>query len=69
MSNDALSVGRECPFCGGVHVVMVGEADYAAWLGGELAQNAFPYLPASERETLISGICPRCWAKTFGGEE
>ena len=66
MFDDAIYVGRNCPFCGEYHEVLVSEADYAEWQGGELAQNAFPYLTADEREILISGICPDCWGKVFG---
>ena len=69
MFNDAVYVGRECPFCGEYHEVLVSEADFAAWQGGELVQNAFPYLSADDREILVSGICPKCWADTFGEEE
>lgn len=69
MFNDAVYVGRECPFCGEYHEVMVSETDYWNWESGELAQNAFPYLTAEEREILISGICPDCWGKIFGGKE
>ena len=58
-----------CPFCGHANVIEVNEADYWDWQDGELAQNAFPYLSANEREMLISGICPKCWEKTFGEEE
>lgn len=65
MFDDAVYVGRNCPFCGEYHEVLVSEADYAEWQGGELAQNAFPYLTAEEREILISGICPDCWGKMF----
>lgn len=56
-----------CPFCGETHIVVVDTIDYIAWENGNvLAQNAFPYLSADEREMLISGICPQCWEKTFG---
>ena len=58
-----------CPFCGHAHEVEVNEMDYWDWQDGELAQNAFPYLSADEREMLISGICPDCWERTFGGYE
>ena len=68
MFNDGVYVGRNCPFCGKYHEVMVSEADFFAWQDGELAQNAFPYLSADEREILISGICPACWEATFGEE-
>ena len=66
MFNDAIYVGRNCPFCDEYHEVLVSEANYAEWQGGELAQNAFPYLTADEREILISGICPDCWGRMFG---
>lgn len=55
-----------CPFCGEEHTVVVEHFDYLSWNAGELAQKAFPYLSADEREMLISGICPTCWEKTFG---
>ena len=58
-----------CPFCGHAHEVEVNEMDYLDWQDGELAQNAFPYLSADEREMLISGICPTCWDKMFGSDE
>lgn len=54
-----------CPFCGKGHSVWVNEIDYLDWQDGELAQNAFPYLSADEREMLISGICPTCWDEMF----
>ena len=56
-----------CPFCGKDHEIEVWESDYLAWeVGDVLAQDAFFYLSADEREMLISGICPSCWEKTFG---
>ena len=58
-----------CPFCGKGHEVEVNDMDYLDWKDGASAQDAFPYLSASERELLISGICPTCWDKTFGDAE
>ena len=58
-----------CPFCGKETAITFLSEDYTAWQNGELAQNAFPYLSAEEREMLISGICPTCWEKTFGVDE
>ena len=58
-----------CPFCGEANYVLVREEDYIAWQNGELAQRAFPYLSADEREMLISGICPTCWDSMFGGSD
>ena len=59
-------IETRCPFCGHVHEVTVDAIDYLAWETGTPAQYAFPYLSADEREMLISGICPECWARTFG---
>ena len=59
-----------CPFCGHAHEIEVNEADYDDWKDGILlAQDAFPYLSADERETLISGICGECWDNLFGMPE
>jgi len=58
-----------CPFCGATHFVEVTERDYNNWWNGELAQKAFPYLSATEREQLISQICPKCQESIFGVEE
>ena len=58
-----------CPFCGEMHEVPVNEDDYWDWQDGTSVQDAFPYLTADEREMLISGICPKCWDKTFGDDE
>ena len=61
-------VVTRCPFCGCGNFVDVNEADYDDWCDGAHAQDAFPYLSANEREMLISGICPTCWAKQFPPE-
>lgn len=58
-----------CPFCGESHSVKVAESDYNAYCNGALAQNAFPYLNATEREQLISHLCPTCQSKFFEEEE
>ena len=61
-----IKVEMNCVFCGRVHSVAVAEVDYINWQYGELAQNAFPYLSATEREQLISHTCPQCQAEIFG---
>ena len=58
-----------CPFCGRGNEVEVNEEDYWDWQDGTVAQNAFPYLTAEEREMLISGICPDCWNSMWGSDE
>ena len=55
-----------CPFCGEDHAVEVDLAKFEAWQNGELIQNAIPDLTPTEREQLISGLCPKCQAKVFG---
>lgn len=58
-----------CPFCGKGYSVMVDENSYFDWVFfGTLIQNAFPDLSATERECLISHICPECQEMTFGDE-
>ena len=66
MNYKEVAVITRCPFCGHANEVEVNEMDYLDWQDGELAQNAFPYLSADEREMLISGICPKCWDGMFG---
>ena len=59
-----------CPFCHKAHEIAVNEMDYLDWQDGKLAQDAFPYLSASDREMLITGIDEDCWNGMFGtGEE
>lgn len=56
----------KCQWCNSVYHLNIDIADLRAWQNGALAQNAFPYLDASERELLISGTCSTCWNDMFG---
>jgi hypothetical protein len=56
-----------CPFCSGVSFVSAYEKDYNTWKAGTLIQVAMPYLNASQRELLMTGIC--CWDDVFGDDE
>jgi len=38
------------------------------YIKGELLQNAFPHLPAAEREFIKTGITSEEWEETFGPE-
>lgn len=60
-----ITVQMRCPFCGEEHSVEVKLHEYERWESGELIQNAMPNLSATEREQLISGLCPQCQAKMF----
>ena len=57
-----------CPFCGKEHSVEVSESAFYKWQNGALIQNAMPTLSATEREQLISHICPACQENLFGEE-
>lgn len=61
-----IDVSIICPFCGKDHEVEVDLAKFEAWQSGELIQNAMPDLTFTEREQLISGLCPKCQVKAFG---
>lgn len=55
-----MTISITCPMCHGVHYVEVEEDALEAWQSGELIQNAMPNLSPTEREQLISGLCPMC---------
>ena len=62
-----ITIENTCPFCGSRHYVFVDEDHFFLWNNGiELIQNAMPELSPTEREQLISGICPECQKKVFG---
>lgn len=61
-----VKISMGCVFCGQEHSVVVDEVDYYDWHEGKLAQCAFPYLNPTQREQLISHICPKCQASIYG---
>ena len=61
-----INVEITCPFCGNDHAVEVDLAQFEAWQDGELIQKAMPDLTLTEREQLISGLCPKCQVEIFG---
>ena len=64
-----IDVEMTCPFCGAEHSVEVNLAGFKAWQNGELIQRALPELSATEREQLISQMCPKCQASFFCEDE
>jgi hypothetical protein len=61
------NVTVDCKHCEKTFEIECIAKDYRNWKkGSELAQDAFPYLSAGERELLISGTCDECWNKMFG---
>ena len=63
---DFVVIEIQCPFCGQTHSVRCSESGFYEWENGELIQRALPELNATEREQLISRICPDCQKKIFG---
>lgn len=61
-----IDVSIICPFCGEDHAVEVNLAQFEAWQNGELIQRVMPDLTPTEREQLISRMCPKCQAEVFG---
>lgn len=62
---EMINLEMVCPFCGEIHNVDVFEASYVMYMAGAQAQDVFPYLSATEREQIISHICPRCQTWIF----
>ena len=64
-----LTIVKECPLCGESIEINVFLNDYYKWNDGAYVQDVFPYLSATERETLISGLCKECQKDVFGEEK
>jgi hypothetical protein len=69
MESDVIVVVNTCPICNKTHSVEIDIVDFFDWKDGTPAQFTFPYLSATEREQLISGMCPNCQNDIFGKEE
>ena len=62
-------IEAECRMCGKQFRLKAEKEDIHKWMNGMNNQDALPYMPAEERELLISGTCPECWNKLFPAEE
>ncbi len=62
---ETITITKICPFCGKAHTCTVDRVGYFAWECGEPAQRALPNATPTEREQLISGICPKCQETIF----
>lgn len=61
-----MKVKVECQYCGKEYLLNISEDQYNKLLEGkELIQNIIPEVDPGIREILISGLCPKCWDKTF----
>ena len=64
-----MTVVMSCMLCGRRHEVEVDWKAYIKWEEGMTIQNAMPNLTPTEREQLISHICPKCQKSIFGEED
>lgn len=60
--------------CLAAQTVMLDPEDVKVWTTSSRSerppvQELFHYLTPDEREVLMSGICPSCWERIFGGED
>lgn len=69
VDGDDLVFTRDCArHCGRRLEIRAKMDDFKDWKMGKLIQQAFPYLTAAQRETLITGICDKCWETMYGEE-
>lgn len=54
---------------GNTHLMDVKMIDMAAYEDGAHIQDAFPYLTASQRELMLTGLTDDMWGEMFGDEE
>lgn len=58
---ELITIERVCPLCGQTHTITVREDGFDRWYyGWEYVQTAMPELSDTERESLLSGLCPSC---------
>lgn len=71
MENENITVYEaRCPFCGKISTVPVKIDELFKYeVLGELAQEAFKSLNPTQREQIISGLCPDCQGEMFDIEE
>ena len=61
---------RPCVVCGVATYVMVPSDRFAAYGRGAHVQDLWPEATKDERELVVTGTHPECWAATFGsGDE
>lgn len=58
-------ISKTCIQCKNAFAIKVNKEDLVDYNNGKLIQDAFPYITASERELIISGICGKCFDKMF----
>ena len=64
-----VNVEIQCKMCRKVYSIDLPILGYFAWELGSYVQDAFPDMPASLRELLISKICSTCFDKLCGDDD
>lgn len=59
----------KCIECGCRQRIQVTQDEANAYNNGARIQDAFPNMPAGDREWLISGICGTCFDEMFDEED
>ena len=62
-------VTKVCPRCGEASYIDIPKSNYEAWQFGILIQEAWPEGSATDRETLMTGLCPSCQDVVFKEED
>jgi hypothetical protein len=68
-ADGCVEIHSECILCGLASVVTAPIEGYKKWLDGAMVQEAFPELPAGQRETIQSGMHEKCFDEAFEFDE
>lgn len=62
---------NDCPFCGKTNCIEVFNTQLAKFEADStmFVADAFPQLSITDRESLISGMCPECQYSLYGGSD
>lgn len=69
IEDGVILIRTTCPLCQKPSSVAVTAEGFALWQAGAFVQHAFPEMPAAQREILISGAHPSCFAAAFPDED
>lgn len=56
---------RTCPICKQNTMIAIPTETYDKWTTGMPIQKAWPEGSATDREVIITGICPKCQEEIF----
>jgi len=56
-----LVIKKSCLVCYKQSEIEVDALAYNSWISGKVIQEAFPDMPAGERELIKTGIDAECW--------